>query len=289
MSILPLATIPLYQQINLGVVALSVAIVLIVCIIGAKQRGYFDGAPTIPSEGIVFPAPVDYLYTILIIGLITLLNVSSAFEGDTSAVEDEGALATWLDPMLFFAIHIPIILRLFQTRNLQTRVRIGFGASVGYIALAFLITFVSNGMVQLTPLLDWFTKVCGSPEIQEALTVFEEYHWQELLPHIVLACVVAPIVEECLFRGMLYPCLKKFVKPAMAAVLCGLLFGAIHMALPQLVALMVLGTFLCVVYERVKSLWLPILIHACFNSFSVVIAIFYKDIEAYIEVLEKAS
>ncbi len=286
MDILQLASIPAYQQINLGLVAASGIIVLACCFAGAKLRR-LSFADFTPSESNAFPLAMDYLYTVLIISLIAMLNISSVFASDSA--DAEGALCTWADPIIFLALHTPIFIRLFQTRHVEAKPHMPIMAVFGYLILAFTLTFFSNGLVQLTPLLQWFTEVCGSPETQEALSIFENYHWTDLLPHIVLACVVAPVVEECLFRGMLYPCLKKFVRPGLAAILCGFLFGAIHMALPQLAALTVLGALLCFIYERTKRIWIPIFIHAVFNGFNVVIAIYFKDIEAYLKSVEQAS
>ncbi len=286
MEMLQLAAIPLYQQINLGLVVVSGLIVFICCFAGAKQR-MLSFADFVPSESNAFPLPIDYLYTVAIVSLIALLNVSSVFAGD--APDTDERLCTWADPLIFLALHTPIFIRLFQTRHVEVKPHLPLMAVLGYLVLAFGTTFLSNGLVQLTPLLQWFTEVCGSPETQEALSIFDDYHWRDLLPHIILACVVAPVVEECLFRGMLYPCLKKFVSPSLAAILCGVVFGAIHMALPQLVALSVLGALLCFIYERSKRIWVPIFIHAVFNGFNVVIAIYLKDIEAYLKSLEQAS
>ncbi len=286
MDIYQLAAIPLYQQINLALVTLSVIVVLSSCFLGAKLRR-LSFADFAPRESHAFPLPLDYLYTMVIISLIAMLNISSVFAGDST--ETENTVCSWADSIIFLALHTPILIRLFQTRHLEAKPHTPIMAVFGYLILAFGITFISNGLVQLTPLLQWFTEVCGSPETQEALSIFNDYDWVDLLPHIVLACLVAPVVEECLFRGMLYPCLKKFVRPSVAAILCGFLFGAIHMALPQLVALSVLGALLCFIYERTKRIWVPIFIHAVFNSFNVVVAIHFKDIEAYLKSLEQAS
>ncbi|MFI3242803.1 MAG: CPBP family intramembrane glutamic endopeptidase [Akkermansia sp.] len=282
----PLAALPLYQQINLALVAVSGLVVLIACLLGAKKRR-LSLADFTASETLVFPLPIDYLYTVVIISLITLLNISSVFITDTA--DTDGAASSWADPIIFFALHIPIFIRLFQTRKAFDKPHTPIMAILGYLILAYGATFLSNALVHMTPLLSWFTDACGSPEMQESLDVFSNVHWGDLLPHIVLACLVAPIVEECLFRGMLYPCLKKFVTPCMAAILCGILFGAIHMALPQFVALSVLGALLCFIYERSRRLWIPIFIHAVFNSVNVILAIHFKDIEAYLKSLEQTA
>lgn len=289
MNLLSLGAIPLYQQINIAVVALSFFILILSCFIGAKQRGLLAHTPSLEQKP-SFPLPIDYLWTVVLILFITGMNIINACStAAPAATEESSTAASWLDPLLFFAIHIPIIIRLIQSAKEKEKTVFHVLQWLAFIFCAFALTFCSNALVQASPLVDWFTESCGSPKIQEALSVFQEHSWLELLPHIITACIIAPVVEECLFRGMLYPCIKKFLTPAKAALLCGLVFGAIHMALPQLLALSVLGAFLCYIYERVKSLWLPIIIHAAFNSFNVLIAIYYEDILNFAKALEEAS
>ncbi len=83
---------------------------------------------------------------------------------------------------------------------------------------------------------------------------------------LVLAAGVAPVVEEIIFRGVLYGWLRRFLGPAVAIVLSALVFGAVH-GIPQLVpALAVQGAVLALVYERTRSLWPSIVLHGVFNA-----------------------
>ncbi len=43
-----------------------------------------------------------------------------------------------------------------------------------------------------------------------------------------LTCVVAPIAEEFLFRGFIFTCLRNWAGTLPAAVMTGLVFGAVH-------------------------------------------------------------
>lgn len=290
MTPIALAAIPLYQQINIGLIVLSILSLIIACAWGARTPKalapvVIEGADVKPC----FPLPIDYLWTVVLIGLITLLNVAASIAPEQVVAEESEVAFSWLDPAIFFAIHIPIIIRLIQTAPSKEKTIFDPLQWLGYILTAFVLTYSCNYLMQLGPVLNWFTETCGSPEIQEALSIFQEYSWVELMPHIVSACIVAPLVEECLFRGMLYPCIKKFLKPTYAAIFTGFIFGAIHMALPQMLALSFLGAFLCFVYERVKTLWLPIIIHASFNGFNVLVSIYYEDLQALSESLEQAA
>lgn len=82
---------------------------------------------------------------------------------------------------------------------------------------------------------------------------------------VVAACLVAPVVEETIFRGFLYPTLRQFTDAPFAAIFTAVLFGAVHGSLTALVPLSVLGIILVLAYEWSRGLALPIAIHALFN------------------------
>jgi hypothetical protein len=84
-----------------------------------------------------------------------------------------------------------------------------------------------------------------------------------------LTCVVAPIGEEFLFRGFIFTALRSWASPIVAAIITGLLFGAIHLdpdrPVAYLVPLAFLGFLLCIVYWRTGSLYPCIALH-CVNN-----------------------
>lgn len=82
---------------------------------------------------------------------------------------------------------------------------------------------------------------------------------------VVFACVVAPVVEETVFRGFLYPTLRQFADAPFAAIFTALLFGAVHGSLSALVPLSLFGIVLVLAYEWSRGLALPVAIHALFN------------------------
>jgi uncharacterized protein len=86
---------------------------------------------------------------------------------------------------------------------------------------------------------------------------------------IVLVTVVAPIAEELFFRGYFFAALRNWRGVWPAAVVTGLVFGAIHAGSAPvgfLVPLAFLGLLLCLLYERTGSLYPCIALHAFNNS-----------------------
>lgn len=86
------------------------------------------------------------------------------------------------------------------------------------------------------------------------------------------AVILAPLVEELIFRGYLYPVLKKYGGFLFALIFTSLLFGLIHWNAAVLVPLALFGALLVLLYEKTKTLWVPICAHALFNLTTVVAA-----------------
>jgi hypothetical protein len=84
-----------------------------------------------------------------------------------------------------------------------------------------------------------------------------------------LTCVVAPVAEEFFFRGFFFVALRNWRGVWPAALITGLVFGGIHVGsapAAYLVPLAVFGFFLCLLYERTRSLYPCIVLHALNNS-----------------------
>ena len=94
------------------------------------------------------------------------------------------------------------------------------------------------------------------------------------------AVIAAPICEELVFRGYLYPLLKKYGGITAAALCTSLVFAAAHGNLTAILPLFVFGAVLVFLYENTGSLWAPIAAHFCFNAATVgaQFAVRYYDI-----------
>jgi uncharacterized protein len=85
---------------------------------------------------------------------------------------------------------------------------------------------------------------------------------------VLLIAIAAPISEEVCFRGFLYGGLRERYPRLAAALLAGVVFGALHAltgitAVPPLIAF---GFLLCLLYEKTGSIVPGILLHLLNNS-----------------------
>jgi membrane protease YdiL (CAAX protease family) len=84
-----------------------------------------------------------------------------------------------------------------------------------------------------------------------------------------LTCVLAPMCEEFLFRGYIFTALRNWRGVWPAAVITGVLFGAVHAGsapAADLVPLAGLGFGLCLLYRYTGSLYPCIAVHSLNNS-----------------------
>jgi membrane protease YdiL (CAAX protease family) len=87
----------------------------------------------------------------------------------------------------------------------------------------------------------------------------------------LFAIVIAPVAEEFIFRGMLFPFIRQLGFPKLAWIGVSALFALIHANAPAFVALFVFALALTWLYERTDNLLAPITAHALFNAANFVL------------------
>ena len=86
---------------------------------------------------------------------------------------------------------------------------------------------------------------------------------------VVFAVAFAPVVEETIFRGMLYLPVRSQLGPVGAAVLVSLVFAGVHNYAWGFPQLFVVGLILAAVFEATNTLLAPMLVHGLYNAASV--------------------
>jgi membrane protease YdiL (CAAX protease family) len=141
--------------------------------------------------------------------------------------------------------------------------RTAFWPAVGWAALGIFCFYVFAAVYT----------VALDPNVEQ--TVAEDLGADESTFGLVAAgfmiICVAPFAEEFFFRGFFYGALRTRFSVAVAAIIDGLVFGLIHFeggtdGLLIVPPLAVLGVVFCLVYERTRSLYPCVALHAMNNS-----------------------
>ncbi|MBE5907014.1 MAG: CPBP family intramembrane metalloprotease [Lachnospiraceae bacterium] len=89
------------------------------------------------------------------------------------------------------------------------------------------------------------------------------------LYQLIAVGICAPILEELIFRGIVFGNLKKVVGSFVAILLSALVFGSMHGNLVQFLYAALLGVAFAYIYDKTDTLWLCMLAHAAANIFSL--------------------
>jgi membrane protease YdiL (CAAX protease family) len=107
----------------------------------------------------------------------------------------------------------------------------------------------------------------GLPEApQHALDLFQKLRSPfETVAFAATAGLLAPLVEEVLFRGFLFRNLRDVMGGWLACLVSGLAFALVHLDAGRILPLAALGAWLAYLFERSGSLAVPIGVHGLWN------------------------
>ncbi|MGI6119246.1 MAG: CPBP family intramembrane glutamic endopeptidase [Desulfosporosinus sp.] len=96
--------------------------------------------------------------------------------------------------------------------------------------------------------------------------------WYTLILNLVLAGVIAPLVEETIFRGVIFGSLQAYFGKWTSAVMSAAIFSALHFQAYGFFPRFILGMALVYLYDKYKSLYPAIGLHALNNIVAILIA-----------------
>ena len=176
--------------------------------------------------------------------------------------------ATW--------ILIPIFLRLQQWhwRDAFGFRKMEFLPSLTLAAAAFIpVLFVALLLQSLSVLA--MQKLHWQPGQETAVKLLLTARWWPTGVYLAFfAVVLAPVAEEFIFRGVLFPFLKELGHPKAAWLGVSALFALIHGDAAVFVPLFVLALALTWLYEKTGNLLAPIAVHGLFNAVNLVVFVF---------------
>ncbi len=88
----------------------------------------------------------------------------------------------------------------------------------------------------------------------------------KLLLGLVLVSLMAPLIEEILFRGMLFTAVSAKYSYSYGIALSSLIFAVIHLNPLQMITALIFGPYLCWMYRRLNSIYPGMLLHALHNA-----------------------
>jgi membrane protease YdiL (CAAX protease family) len=90
---------------------------------------------------------------------------------------------------------------------------------------------------------------------------------------VVGSTLLTPVAEEMLFRGVLYQSLRKHAGAVRATFGSAVLFTVVHWWPAMVPEFLFLGIVLAVAFERTRSLYPSMVMHAAYNAAIIVLTL----------------
>ena len=110
---------------------------------------------------------------------------------------------------------------------------------------------------------------CGMTDNSAAYqTVAQSQYSAAVWLALILYVIVAPLAEELLFRGIIYNCLKRMMKPVAAMVVAAVFFGVYHGNTVQGIYGFAMACLIIYGYEYFGDFRVAVAVHAGVNLIS---------------------
>ncbi len=124
------------------------------------------------------------------------------------------------------------------------------------------------------------------PYLEESGAQSEEYYaltfgGGSFLLEVLYLSVFVPLLEEVVFRGLIYTRLRRGMPILAAQILSALIFGAAHMDLVQFFYATFTGFLMAVLFEKYQSILPSLFFHMAFNGFSYLFSYLHADLLIY--------
>lgn len=141
--------------------------------------------------------------------------------------------------------------------------------ALGYVAI---VTILLLGFQLIYDLI--ITLIGANPNEQaEMLVAFFGKDSTGLLILFITVVILAPFLEETLFRGLLFNYLDKHTGFTAAAFISAIVFAFMHLNTFYFPVFLLMGYVLAYSYKKYESIWPPIALHALNNGIFALILI----------------
>ena len=215
-----------------------------------------------------FPTWTDLFATVGVFVLSVL--VGSLVAGVLMASKGVATLTPDITFIFYLVQMMPTIAFVVWRRHragLDVGIHLGIGRIHFPMMLCGVVVLLASGVV-IEPLLELFPSA-PYEAVQQTIGMGG---WA-----IMSTVVAAPILEEVLFRGVIFESCRERLGKGGAVLLSALLFGLIHGIPVQIVNAFVVGLILGYIYLRTRSLMSVIVLHAINNGLAYISMAFFDD------------
>ncbi|KAB2330025.1 CPBP family intramembrane glutamic endopeptidase [Bacillus mesophilum] len=216
-----------------------------------------------------------------IVGLPLMVFGSELITG--TRMDQGTAVSSWL--VISFSLALIIILFLLRKdmkveRSLseQSSVVKSIAWAIGGVFLALIAQSVAANIEYMIGI------EMGSENTQQIMSIIET---SSIV--ILVVSIIGPILEEIIFRKIIFGSLHKRFNFFISALLSSVIFAAAHTEFEHLLLYSAMGFTFAFLYVKTKRILVPIFAHVAMNSLVVVMQLNMEEIEKWLEEMEHVA
>ena len=183
------------------------------------------------------------------------------------------------DPVVIWSVFsflTALVIMLFLLRStpdvpFERSTRVSGGQAVGWSILGVFMAYASQIVAAMIEM-----NVLGiDPGSENTEMLIEVAKASPIF--IIVTSIIGPILEEIVFRKVIFGSLYKRFNFWIAGILSSVIFAAIHFDFSHLLIYTAMGLTFAFLYVKTKRLIVPIIAHMTMNTFVVLINVYFAD------------
>lgn len=127
------------------------------------------------------------------------------------------------------------------------------------IIFAFASTYLIQGIIHYI-----------KPQILKSILDESPISSDNIFIVILVVCIMAPLLEEFLFRGIIFTRLRFRFNNTAAVLISSLIFGLAHVSLAKVHAF-ILGITFCLVFKKYNNIFFNVILHSVYNFSAIIL------------------
>jgi uncharacterized protein len=213
-----------------------------------------------------------------------LIAVSQKAFGGSAPISDMAFSTYWL--LISFTIATVIILYILRKEMLESlhhRGGLSIEKSVFWAIAGVFLALVSQSIA--ASIENMLGIEMGSENTKQIIKIIESFP-----ALIIVSSILGPILEEIVFRKIIFGSLYKRLNFFLSALVSSVIFALAHMEPEHIILYSAMGFTFAFLYVRTGRIWVPIFAHVAMNTLVVLIQSVYKEeIEKMLQNAEKTQ
>lgn len=216
---------------------------------------------------------------------IPLLTLTGEFLGKNPADWKMASVSYWL--LISFSITTLIVLFILRKEmkpdKLDRSQTMSFERSLLWAFAGIFLAFISQSIA--ANIENMLGIEMGSENTKQIIKIIETF------PAVmIVSSVLGPILEEIVFRKIIFGSLYKRFNFFLSALISSVVFALAHTEPEHTLLYSAMGFTFAFLYVKTKRIWVPMFAHVAMNTFVVLIqSIFKEEIEKMIQHADKAQ